>query len=215
MRIAFVLMILALSVMLFSVRPANAFIINEVLADPAAGLNGDANGDGVASANNDEFLEFFNTTAFPLDISGWDVNDAVKTRHVFPANTILPPQGLLVVFGGGDPQLTASPWQKASTGTLSLNNTSEVISLFDAHDQLIEQVIYGAEAGKDESIVRNPEGTGNAFVGHSWLDDSNGRIFSPGYLIHPPAPVTAAVPELLPFWSLAMGLGFVRVFTRR
>ena len=81
---------------------AQAFIvINEILADPPAGLLGDANADGVGSITQDEFVEFFNPTTNVIDISGWSLSDAVKTRHIFTSGSIFQPRGVLVVFGGG------------------------------------------------------------------------------------------------------------------
>ncbi len=43
-------------------NPLAGFIINEVLYDPPAGDHaGDANGDGSREANEDEFIEFYNS----------------------------------------------------------------------------------------------------------------------------------------------------------
>ncbi|HEX8089040.1 MAG TPA: lamin tail domain-containing protein, partial [Blastocatellia bacterium] len=50
--------------------------INEYMADPPPGPVGDANGDGVRDAAQDEFIELVNTTAAPLDISGFTISDA-------------------------------------------------------------------------------------------------------------------------------------------
>ena len=43
----------------FALNPIQAqLIINEIHADPAADLPGDANGDGIRDAGDDEFIEF-------------------------------------------------------------------------------------------------------------------------------------------------------------
>src|SRR6185295_18022396 len=110
--------------------------ILEILADPATTIAGDSNGDGVSSSTQDEFVEFLNTGGSLVDISGWKLNDAVSTRHIFPASTLLLPSHYLVVFGGGAPQIPGVDWQLASTGGLSLNNTSETLTLFDVSDQV-------------------------------------------------------------------------------
>ncbi|MBI3617936.1 MAG: lamin tail domain-containing protein [Candidatus Omnitrophica bacterium] len=163
------------------VKPAAAFVvINEFLADPAAGLAGDANGDGVRSASNDEFVEILNYGFSPVDLTGWSLADASATRHVFPQDTTLSPYQYLVVFGGGAPQLDGIFWQLASTGTLSLNNTNETIFLRDASTYVIDQVYYGSEGNKDQSLTRFPEGTSPIFVGHKSLPQSAGAAFSPG-----------------------------------
>lgn len=165
---------------------AQAFIvINEILADPPPGLLGDANADGVGSITQDEFVEFFNPTTNVIDISGWSLSDAVRTRHIFTSGSIFLPQGILVVFGGGRPQLPDIDWFTASTGTLGLNNDVDIITLLDQNGATIDQVTYGREAGQDQSVARSPEGTGNIFVRHLSLANANERRFSPGYFINP------------------------------
>ena len=165
---------------------AQAFIvINEILADPPAGLLGDANADGVGSITQDEFVEFFNPTTNVIDISGWSLSDAVKTRHIFTSGSIFQPRGVLVVFGGGHPQLPDIDWFTASTGMLGLNNDTDIITLLDQNGETIDQVTYGREAGQDQSVARSPEGTGNIFVQHLSLANADERRFSPGYFINP------------------------------
>src|SRR5690606_40151137 len=76
-----------------AVTTSAQLIINEIHADPAGDITGDANGDGVRDANADEFIEFVNIGSTPLDISGYrlfDSNSSVILRHVFPPNTIVP-----------------------------------------------------------------------------------------------------------------------------
>lgn len=179
---------------LIFVKPAAAVIvINEILADPPAGLLGDANADGVGSVTQDEFIEFFNPTADAVDISGWFLSDAVRTRHIFADGSIFQPQEILVVFGGGNPQLSDINWLTASTGTLGLNNDTDIITLLDQNGEPVDQVTYSREAGQDESIARSPEGTGNIFVWHLSLANADERRFSPGYFINP---VIVAEPEV-------------------
>ena len=47
-------------------------ILNEVLYDPPSGNAGDANGDGIRDANNDEFIEIVNVSNQSIDISGYE-----------------------------------------------------------------------------------------------------------------------------------------------
>src|SRR3989338_10229504 len=66
---------LVLGVCLVVPRNAEAVIlINEVLADPSA-LIGDANGDGVISTTQDEFVELVNTGADPTPLASWTLWD--------------------------------------------------------------------------------------------------------------------------------------------
>jgi hypothetical protein len=84
---------------------AGAFVfIDEIFADPASGLAGDANGDGVRSSTNDEFVELFNPSLDAIDISGWYLTDATASkRHIFAAGAVINAQSALVIFGGGEP----------------------------------------------------------------------------------------------------------------
>ncbi len=151
-----------------------AILINEVLADPPA-VGGDANGDGVISATQDEFVELVNTGANSVSVSGWTLSDLVSVRHTFSASSTIPSLGFFVVFGGGSPQ-GFSNVAVASTGTLSLNNAGDTVSLRDAQGQLIDSLAYGAEGGKDVSLTRVPDAVGS-FVLHTIV---NGHSFSPG-----------------------------------
>ena len=160
-------------------------VINEILADPPAREAGDANGDGVRSASNDEFIELFNQSEEAIDVSDWYLSDATKVRHVFSVQSIIRPLATFVIFGGGSPQLTNASFQIALSGGLGLNNSGDTVSLFDFNGQLIDSVAYGAEAGKDQSIVRSPEGYGDDFIQHLFLPEADGMVFSPGYFVNP------------------------------
>ncbi len=187
---------------------AQAFIvINEVLADPPAGLAGDANNDGVGSTTQDEFIELYNNDASNVDVSGWSIKDAVQARHIFALNSIIPAKSFLVVFGGGAPNLPGVNWKLASTGTLSLNNTNETVGLYNQSNALIDQIIYAGEGNHDQSLVRSPEGSG-AFILHTAATGANGKKYSPGTLADGSVPQVEApvqaesssvVPEL-PAW---------------
>ncbi len=174
-------LLLGIILTLTLINPVHAFvIINEIYADPAAGLAGDANNDGVRSATQDEFIELLNDSSDTVDISGWKINDATSLRHIFSSNTTLLPYEYIVVFGGGDPNLYDIKWQKASTGTLNLNNTNETVSLFNNSSQLIDQVSYTTLANNDQSIVRNPEEASGIFVLHTFAASDNADFYSPG-----------------------------------
>ena len=105
--------------------------INEVLADPAPGAAGDANGDGIRDAAQDEFIEFVNVSGLDLDLSGLTLADDTAIRHSFPVGTIVPAGCGVVVFGGGSPTgvFGGSLVQTSSSGALGLNNGGDTISL--------------------------------------------------------------------------------------
>jgi hypothetical protein len=161
--------------------PFLGFLINEVLYDPAGDLTGDANGDGTRDANGDEFIEFFNS-GLALDISGWTISDESSVRHLFPPNTIVPKNGVIVVFGSGTPtgSFGGALVQIASSGLMNLTNSGDIVTVRDtANNVIVTFDIYPLSGNPDESYTRNPDLTGD-FVQHSSITEANGRLFSPG-----------------------------------
>nr|MDQ3033232.1 lamin tail domain-containing protein [Myxococcota bacterium] len=160
---------------------AGDFLIAEVLADPAAAS--DPNGDGASSTTNDELVEIVNVTAVALDLSGLTLSDAVGVKHTFPAGTIVPSFGIVVVFGGGTPTGTfgGATVQVASSGGLGLNNGGDTLTL-SSGATVIDTVTYAGEGGMDQSIVRD----GAGFVLHSSIPGSIGAhspgVYADGYV---------------------------------
>ena len=158
----------------------NPLVINEVLADPAPGAAGDANGDGTRSATEDEFVEIYNTSASnTVDLSGYEYEDiGVGIRHVFPPGTTVAPEQSIVVFGGGAPSSSIPGIvQTASTGTLALNNGGDSFRILDAAGTEVLAFSYDGST-QNESLTRDPDFTG-PFVAHS-LAAGDGALFSPG-----------------------------------
>jgi serine protease len=138
-------------------------VINEILADPGAGL--DANRDGVFSSTDDEMLELVNVGDAPIDLSGVTISDAVAVRVVFPAVT-LDAGAALVVFGGGVPQ--PLPGVRVLTGRLYFNNDGDTVTVRDPSGAELATAIYGNNASNDVSVVRETELDENApFVRHT------------------------------------------------
>jgi hypothetical protein len=162
--------------------PFTGLVVNEIHADPAA-FYGDANHDGVVSSIEDEFVEFVNSTGAPLDISGWQVQDGIGLRHLFPPITQLPSGCAVLVFGGGLPQgdFGHSVVQVASTGSLSLNDMGDIVVLLDSRGVAWASYQYGLEAYDNQSITRDPDIFGpDPLIKHSLANGSGGAIFSPG-----------------------------------
>lgn len=164
--------------------PWLGFLINEVLYDPEAGDAGDANGDGTRDANGDEFIEFFNSGP-EIDMSGYTISDASQVRHVFPAGTVVPLNGVLVLFGGGTPtgNFGGAVVQTASTGSINMNNAGDFVTLQDTSGTIV--LTFDVEPlsnNPNESYTRNPDLTGE-FVQHSGIDAANGALYSPGTML--------------------------------
>ncbi len=156
-------------------------MINEILADIPSGEAGDANGDGDTDSGDDEFVEIVNKSGAALDMSGWALHDGAELRHIFPAETILPTDCAVVVFGGGSVENLGGSaiYQVVSTIRLGLNNGGDTVTVYDAQGEIMASVTYGPEGGNDQSLTRDVDVTGS-FVQHASAGDGGGRLFSPG-----------------------------------
>ena len=191
-------------------------VVNEVLANPPAGADGDANHDGVRDASQDEFLELVNSTGAVINLSGWIVRTrptggtTETTRHTFVSGTSVPAGEAMVVFGGGnfnaaDPVFGCAQVVKASSGSLLLTDSGLTILIRDGSGNLVTQFSYGGSTGLNggnaQSLTRSPDVTGN-FVQHTTIQGA--RRFSPGLKVDGtpfsncpghPASVTIAPPS--------------------
>jgi hypothetical protein len=134
--------------------------VTEVLADPAMGSPGDANGDGERDAYDDEFVELKNTGQQTVDLSGWKLRDNVSVRETLPADLTLNPGETLVIFGGGSPAefsgLPSDAIVLAGDG-LYLNNGGDVLEVIDHNGEIVDRVRWGSEGGENKSMVRDGE----------------------------------------------------------
>jgi trypsin len=143
-------------------------VINEVLADPPPGY--DANGDGVADVVQDEFIELVNAGDQALDLSGAAVSDAIGVRGRIPEGTVLPPGGAMVVFGGGTPTGFTVP---TAVFPLRLNNDGDRVTVTSAAGEVLAELSYGREGGRDQSLNRVTDGDPDApVVLHRELSDA-------------------------------------------
>ena len=152
--------------------------INEILTDPGP-LDGDANGDGIRDAYDDEFIEIINYDFTSVDMSNYSLSDAIGLRHTFPPGTILPSGKSIVVFGGGTPTGIPGIVQVASTGLLSLTNSGDEVILKDNFGTLLDYYSYNSLGDRDQSLARVPDITGSIFVLHTEIL-SNPVPYSPG-----------------------------------
>lgn len=127
--------------------PTNHLLISEILYDPY----------GLDDA---EFIELANPTTQPIDLSNWSLGDAVNPTDFedvrrFPAGTILPPGGTLVIA-------TSATAFKAIYG---FNPNFEIISSDPLVPDLIDDPAWGDPAALlqlgnsgDELLLRDPAG---------------------------------------------------------
>ena len=162
--------------------PFLGFLINEVLYDPPSGDEGDANNDGTRDANGDEFIEFFNSGP-ELDLSGYTVSDADQVRHTFPDGTVVPVNGVLVLFGSGNPtgNFGGAIVQTASDGRINMNNSGDFVTVADPNGNTV--LTFDVEPfsnNPNESYTRFPDLTGEFVQHNADVPEANGALFSPG-----------------------------------
>ena len=162
-----------------------SLLLNEVLYDPPAGTDGDANGDGTRDANEDEFVELINVSNSNLDISGYEFYDNTNLNqgmpnHVVPQGTVLSSNQAYVVFGGGtiNGDFGNAIVHTASAAVLNLNNASDTLTIKNDIGEIL--IVFDIEAlsnNPDESYTRLPDICSSDFVQHN---SSSSGLFSPG-----------------------------------
>jgi hypothetical protein len=150
-------------------------VLNEVLVDVPAGPDGDANGDGIRDAFDDEFVELVNASDHTLDITGVAIGNGSSVKFTFAA-TCLEPGQAAVVFGGGQPEDRPDTVVRVADSRLGYANSGGTVTVFDAAGDILTTFTYGE--GPAEALTRAPQLDGPDFAPHSTLVD--GKLFSPG-----------------------------------
>lgn len=158
-------------------------VINEVLADPPSGNEGDANADQNPRSYEDEFVEILNTGLRPINISGWQLSDSKpgsRGPFAFPDTTWIDPGEYIVLFGGGTPTgFTGEVFVDDGRIGGGLSNSRDAVFLIDpVSNDTLARAEWGRDGNKDQSLVRYPEGIGE-WVLHTELPGTGDR-FSPG-----------------------------------
>jgi len=107
--------------------------------------------------NELEWLELFNLSSQPIDVSGYLLLDAadnvliISSAHTSPSSTQIAPLGFLLIYRRG--------------AKFSLNNAGDTLRLFDSTQsgQLLDTVSYSQSSSKN-SWGRLPDGNSNNLV---------------------------------------------------
>jgi endonuclease/exonuclease/phosphatase family metal-dependent hydrolase len=130
----------------------------------------------LASDTAGEFIEIVNAGAAPADLGGYTLWDGVSVRHTFAAGTTLGAGKALVVFAGQ----AAIPVGllnavAASTGSLSLSNSGDTVTLKDQNGMTVDSVVYSSSLSSTDgvSMNRSPDGSATgSFALHTTLSAS-------------------------------------------
>ena len=121
--------------------------LNEIVAD-----NGNAVTNG---STHPDYIELRNNTAAAMDLAGWSLSDdvLVPTKFAFPAGTVIPSGGWLVVWC--DSEFTA-PGLHAG---FKLATAGQTVALFQGNN-VRDYVTFGPQP-RDLALGRVPDGAGN------------------------------------------------------
>ncbi|HUT09196.1 MAG TPA: lamin tail domain-containing protein, partial [Thermoguttaceae bacterium] len=156
---------------------AGFVVINEIHYDPEE------------NSQHVEFIELVNTTARPIDLSGWRFDDGV--RFTFPQGTVIPGAGYLVV--AEDPAAVQTRFGVSALGPWRgrLDNEGETIVLLNELEQLQDEVSYQntfpwpiAARGDGSSMELIHPSLDND-LGGSWRPSGYQTLSLPGQTIDP------------------------------
>ena len=150
-----------------------------------------------------EYVEIINVGTTAVDLTGWTLGDeANPVRHAFDGTIVEPGDGL-VVFDRGD-HSAIDKAINSSTGSLSLNNTGDTLSLVDASGAVIDRVDYSSSRSGMAWNRREDRAKDAAFTWHVDVEDAVASL-SPGTrvdgnpFVYDPVPdFHVVINELLP-----------------
>ncbi len=150
-------------------------VINEILPTPT----GDINGDGIFNSSQDEFVEIINNSYKTLNLNGlklWD-DISYSDRHIFSGT--LEPFAVVVVFGGGTINLTATnvTFVEATSGRMSLNKNDSVTI---KSGYLTIATTTFATSTDGISLNLNEDLTGTSYLNHTTVAGDETKKYSPG-----------------------------------
>jgi hypothetical protein len=155
--------------------------VNEVLVDVPEGV--DVNGDGVADAPQEQFVELVNRSSWTVDLDGatlW-VKGVDTPRHTFGTGVLMPGEAV-VLFGGGTPSFAVdrcaafpvynSDPLEAPLG-LALTPLRGALRLVDAAGNDLAAATWDGDY-IEKSMVLDPEIDGVDYVEHADIPDAPG-----------------------------------------
>jgi len=151
-------------------------VIDEIMADPTP---------QVALPNN-EWIELKNTTAFPINLSGWRIADITGQSGTMPNFDLLPDSFVIVCTGTAVAAMSAFGTVISVTSFPSLDNNGDQVSLLNATGAVIHSVNYKDswyqnELKKDGGWTLEMKDTKNPCNGFSnWVASVDTKGGTPG-----------------------------------
>jgi hypothetical protein len=101
------------------------------------------------NADFGDWVELRNVSTEPVNIGNWNFKDSQNTSSfAIPANTTLPPGGMLVLSANQTALLDSFPTLTNTIGNFSfgLSSNGELIRLYDASGKLAMSMVYGSSS---------------------------------------------------------------------
>src|SRR5690242_19241905 len=97
----------ALSMMALGAKSYAQIVINEIVED-------EQDFESTDTADTREFVELYNSSSSPVDISGWtlgglNIDDSVGPVDVIPGGSMIPAHGYFVIGAAGVPNVNFTP----------------------------------------------------------------------------------------------------------
>ncbi len=122
-------------------------VLNEVLPNP----EGDDNQDGLLG----EWVELYNNDDSDYDLTDWYVLDSAGNKKIISDTTTLNNQTVIGAKGGGN------EWLVLFMNAAILNNSGDLVYLFDNHNNLIDSLFFGNSSTDSDDISDNTPGITN------------------------------------------------------
>ena len=105
-------------------------VITEFMPNPSAVLDTDG-----------EWLEFYNTTASEIDLSGWTISDGGTDSHTI-TSLIIPAGGVVVLGRNSNTAMNGGVTLNYTYANFTMANTGDEIVLTDNSSNVIDSVVY-------------------------------------------------------------------------
>lgn len=167
-------------VYIYKIEPGMAsdtsIVINELMASNTS--------TAVDSAGEyDDWIELFNTSAQPADLSGYYLtdNDANYIKWEFPSGTVLPPGEYLIIWADEDGS------QDGLHANFKFSSSGEQLILLNSSRELVDEVTFGQQQ-TDMGYARVPNGSGPFVIQAPTFAANNNPT-----AVFPNQPVTAGI----------------------
>ncbi len=128
--------------------PVRNVVVNEIMASNSSTAADE-------SGQYEDWIELHNLTNAPVDISGYYLSDNASKldKWSFPANTVIPANGYLIVWADEDGS------QGPLHANFKLSASGESLTFADNQKRLLDTLSFGPQV-KDMGYARVPNGTG-------------------------------------------------------